>query len=405
MTSSTAVSDAPPPNITGQNIRTRVALVQPLLAHYRSRIFLLLDRDNAFEFTFVSGGRDMVGVPQCSPDLVRTHIPGPISWFRSLAWQHKVVGIAGSDDLDALIVHGDPHYISTWVAAGLARLRGTPVLFWTHGWRRPDASSLTRLIRLAFYRLADHLLVYSERGKQLGVAAGYPAKRMTVIYNSLDLDQAKGVLSKIERGETATAPACAFFPNPTRPLPICTARLTELCRFDILLRAAAFLGDQGHPVNILLVGDGPMRGALEALAQRLGVNVHFTGAVYDEATLGPWLYDADITVSPGKVGLTALHSMMYGTPVITHGNLDAQMPEVETIAEGETGAFFKQDDAGDLARVISEWLAAPQDRADVRARCRAVIQDKWNPDNQARLILGALEGLKDTARRGVASAA
>jgi hypothetical protein len=79
--------------------------------------------------------------------------------------------------------------------------------------------------------------------------------------------------------------------------------------------------------------------------------------------------------------------MMYGTPVITHRNFDAQMPEVETIVEGETGAFFDQGDERDLARSIATWLDASQDRSVVRERCRAVIRDKWSPYNQARLIV------------------
>lgn len=380
--------------MSGESAAPKIALVQPLLAHYRMRLFALLDHEQAFDFMFVSGGRDMAGVARFPPDLVGIHVLAPIFWLGPIGWQRNVVRLALSNAVDALIVPGDPHYLSAWVAAFIARLRGKPVLFWTHGWRRPERG-LKRLLRLAFYRLADRLLVYSERGKRLGVEAGYPGERITVIFNSLDLDRADAVIEEIGRHESAAPPAVSFFADPARPLLICTARLTQSCRFDVLLRAAALMRDQGRPANILLVGDGPMRSELAALAQSLEVDVHFTGAVYDEEKLGSWLYHADVTVSPGKVGLTAVHSMMYGTPVITHRNFDAQMPEVETIIEGETGAFFDQGDEHDLARSIATWLDASQDRAVIRERCRAVIQDKWSPGNQARLIVESVGEMLD----------
>ena len=102
------------------------------------------------------------------------------------------------------------------------------------------------------------------------------------------------------------------------------------------------------------------------------------------------IYDADLTVSPGKIGLTAMHSLMYGTPVVTHGDLDAQMPEVEAIEEGRTGAFFRRGDARDLAATIAGWLDAGLPRAQVRQAARAAIKAKWTPQGQARIIEEAL---------------
>jgi glycosyltransferase involved in cell wall biosynthesis len=126
--------------------------------------------------------------------------------------------------------------------------------------------------------------------------------------------------------------------------------------------------------------------ALERLAAERGVALHLFGACHDEESLGQMIYHADCTVSPGKVGLTAMHSLMYGTPVVTHGDFDAQMPEVEAIEPGRTGAFFRRGDAQDLAAAIARWLDAPVPRAHVRAAARAAIRAKWTPQGQARII-------------------
>ncbi len=280
----------------------------------------------------------------------------------------------------------------SWVGSIIARIKGTKVLFWGHGWLRREKFP-QRTIRNIYYRLSSKVLVYAERGKELGVDAGFPARDIVTIYNSLDTDEAERVLGLIEAGELDELHPARLFDHQDRPIVICTARLTKVCRFDLLLKAAKILKDQGRPINVLLVGDGTEREALEALARSLEVDVHFHGAVYDETRLAQLIYRSDVTVSPGKIGLTAMHSMMYGTPAITHGEFDNQMPEFEAIVPGETGAFFRRNDEEDLARTIADWLDNGADREQVRAACRECIATKWNPQRQVELIEGALDAV------------
>lgn len=140
------------------------------------------------------------------------------------------------------------------------------------------------------------------------------------------------------------------------------------------------------PINILLVGDGPERATLEILAAKLDVSVHFYGACYDEATLASLIYYSDVTVSRGKIGLTVIHSLTYGTPAITHGDLDQQMPEVEAITDGFNGKLFIKDDVHDLVRCMTEWFSARYDRETVRSQCQQVVAKNWNPARQRELI-------------------
>src|SRR5690606_17127649 len=86
---------------------------------------------------------------------------------------------------DEVVFLGDAKILTTWVAAPLARLRGARVHFWTIGWHRPEAG-LKRAARLAFYRLADSLLVYGRIGAEIGIGLGCPRDRVTVIGNSVE---------------------------------------------------------------------------------------------------------------------------------------------------------------------------------------------------------------------------
>ena len=102
---------------------------------------------------------------------------------------------------------------------------------------------------------------------------------------------------------------------------------------------------------------------------------------------------ANLTVSPGQVGLTAMHSLAYGTPVITHDDPAHQMPEWEAIVPGKTGDLFKRGDALDLAATIRKWCVNPWPDDDVRSQCMAVIEQHYNPQFQQQVINRAVAGL------------
>lgn len=362
----------------------RVAVIYHVWPHYREAVMQAMDRSKAIAYDFYGSGGPLEGISHADTAAVERFIRAPFRRLGNLLWQPQAVKAARGGHYHALILLADPNFVSTWVAAALARWRRTPVLFWGHGWLKPE-SRAKQLVRRLYFGLSHRFLIYAERGKRLGIAAGFPAERITVVYNSLAVERADAVIARIESGMNTERPQ-VFFADPDRPLLICTARLTARCRFDVLLKAAALLEERGDGVNVLLVGEGPERAALEHMAAEHDLAVCFFGACHDEEVVGPLLYHADLTVSPGKIGLTAMHSLMYGTPAITHDDLDAQMPEVEAIEEGVTGAFFRRDDAAALADAIVRWLATAPPREKVRHRARTAIKAKWSPQVQASII-------------------
>lgn len=77
----------------------------------------------------------------------------------------------------------------------------------------------------------------------------------------------------------------------------------------------------------------------KCIRERVDKNVWFYGSCYDEQTNAELIYNADMCVAPGNVGLTAIHAMTFGCPVITHSDFKWQMPEFEAIHPGKTGDF------------------------------------------------------------------
>lgn len=98
-------------------------------------------------------------------------------------------------------------------------------------------------------------------------------------------------------------------------------------------------------------------------------------------------YNADVCVSPGNVGLTAIHSLTYGCPVITHNNFPFQGPEFESIIQGKTGDFFQENDVNSLADTIQKWLSQNlHSREAIRQFAYQTIDTKWNLYYQMNIL-------------------
>lgn len=368
--------------------RRRIAVVYHMFPHYRMAIIRELAECQEFDFEFLADARAVHGIEPASLSGNVSFRSSPYSEWRGVLWQPGAVDAAWSGRYDAIIYLANPHFLSTWAGAVLARFRRKKVLFWCHGWLRRERG-VKAIVRRLFYRMADQVLVYSERSKQLGVASGYPEYRIQTIYNCLDVGRSRRLFRQLEDAPQQAEELLDSL-GLSHPVVICTARITAECRFDLLFEAARVLRDRGAAVSLLLVGEGPLRAQLEQLAQQYGLEVCFYGACYDEEVLAKLIYAARVTVSPGKVGLTAMHSLGYGTPVITHGNFDDQMPEVEAVIPGLTGSFFEQGSVESLADAVEYWIKKPGDRSAERQSCVAVIDEKWNEDNQARLIVDSV---------------
>ena len=97
------------------------------------------------------------------------------------------------------------------------------------------------------------------------------------------------------------------------------------------------------------------------------------------------IYLSDLCVSPGNVGLTAIHALSYGTGVASHNNFNNQMPEVESIIDGVNGFLFREGDYLDLVEKIRSFLKAKP----LKKKARQIIDEKYNPYSQ-KLIFDKL---------------
>lgn len=137
---------------------------------------------------------------------------------------------------------------------------------------------------------------------------------------------------------------------------ICVGRLSPEKGQAGLLRAFAEVRQRHHDLKLRLVGDGPDRTALEALATelRLGDDVSFLGRMTEADTLAEIARSDMLVLSSFMEGLpiVLMEAMALGVPVIA--SRVAGIPELVT--DGESGLLFAPSDWGGLAGCIEKLL-------------------------------------------------
>lgn len=363
--------------------RPRVLVVYQHLPHYRSGVFAELERrpDVAYEFAAGTASRDGT-IPTISPTLLRRFYPLTNRWFGPFLWQSGLLSVLLRERHRAVVFLGDGAYLSTWVGAALCRLLRRPVLFWTIGWHRPD-TGLRKRVRLAFYRLANMLLLYGHTGRRIGARMGYPIGRMVVIGNSHTSSVATtGVADELDIEDLD-----ALLPGADVDVVTAVVRHNRSKRLDLIIRAAAHLNNAGRKVVVVLAGTGPERENLQRMADELGVDVRMTGPVYAEEKLRLIYERTRVSVVPVNAGLTAIQSLSYGRPIITSDDEYNRAPESECIRPGVTGGYYVDGSAESLAEVIAEWLDRVRAEPETVARaCQEEIRARWSPAAHAVAI-------------------
>ena len=151
--------------------------------------------------------------------------------------------------------------------------------------------------------------------------------------------------------------------------------LTRQKGLDVAIAALGQLASRYPTAQLLVVGDGPERAALERAARERGLaaRIRFIGAVPADAM--PAYYNAaDVflfpTVRVEAFGLVTAEAMATALPVVA--SKVGAVPEV--VADGESGVLVAPGDATAMARAVGTLLDDPRAAAALgeRARARAV---------------------------------
>jgi glycosyltransferase involved in cell wall biosynthesis len=259
--------------------------------------------------------------------------------------------------------------------------------------------AFTQTIRAVEQRIlgsANRVIAVSGPLKDWIVETGVDADRVSVVPNGVN----------VERFAAGTNDVRGRFGIDDRPVVGFVGTLKAWHGTATLIRAVARLarerGIEQAPY-LLIVGDGPQRGELEAVATSEGIAslTIFTGSVpHDvmpdciaamDVAVAPYDESPDFYFSPLKL----FEYMAAGRPVVAAGI--GQI--VDCLRDAETGLLYPPGDIAALARCIGQLIDDPEGAARMgeSARAEAIAQRSWN--RNARIVTDLIE-LEQARRNG-----
>lgn len=361
----------------------KLCLVFNIAPHYRESIYKLIEQTYSCDWYFGFNNTNIKTLDTSIFQRVNI-LPNKSILSTRLTRRLGLSNLINNKNYKTFLITGETYNLSVWWFLIKSKLfyRHKKVYLWTHGWYGKE-SVFTKILKKIYFKFADGIFLYSNYAYELMQKEGIDKDKLFVIHNSLQYEAHLSIRETLK----PTNIYRNHFSNENKNI-IFIGRLTSVKHLDYVIDSLYLLKKKGYNYNLIFVGDGPEKEHLMEVAKKYDLlsQIWFYGACYDDNINAELIFNADLCVSPGNVGLTAIHTMTFGTPVLSHNNFPYQMPEFETIKENMTGGFFKENDVDSISDAIVQWFATHEDREKVRQNCYKEIEESWTPQYQLNIL-------------------
>ncbi|MFO0578531.1 MAG: glycosyltransferase family 4 protein [Polyangia bacterium] len=312
-------------------------------------------------------------------ELLRSHAlrPDVTTFFGNLSLD--VFPALRRERFDAVLIQGWNCALYP-LALMAARRAGLPVLLRGDSVRLPDAveppvqSSVPRLLKqkaLGRYLAACAAVLALSSGNRRRLRdLGVPAEK--IFWSPLAVEGDRFALPAAQRqAARREVRAQLGLRDEGTPLVLFCAKLVPKKEPALLVRAFAALRQSGAPGHLVLAGEGPLRGEIEALVAALRIPEVTLRGFVNQAELPSLYAAADLLVLPSSreetFGLVVAEALHAGLPVIASDHVGCAE---DLVRPGETGLIFRNRDEADLTRCLQALCAGPE-AAALRARLGA----------------------------------
>jgi glycosyltransferase involved in cell wall biosynthesis len=300
------------------------------------------------------------------PPRIGTHLHPFLMAARALPVLRRVIAAEDGFDFDLIDAH---YYYPDGVAALLLGHRlGKPVVITARG---SDLNLYPRrypLIRRLIAWTARHAAASIAVSAALGEVLrelGAPRERVHVLRNGVDLD-----LFRPPADRAAARRALGAQEGPV--VLVSVGNLVELKGHDLVIEALASMPD----TLLLIIGEGPERRELVALASRIGVGgrVRYLGRVAHEGLAAIYGAADALILASSREGWpnVLLEAMACGTPVIA--SRVGGVPEM--VNAPEAGLLLPERSAAAIAGAVAALLADPPQREATRRHAERFSWDE-----------------------------
>jgi glycosyltransferase involved in cell wall biosynthesis len=219
----------------------------------------------------------------------------------------------------------------------------------------------------------DAIILYSHQRRKLLANEINNDEKLFVANNTLDSTELNKVYEQLEAlGKEYVKKELAI---KNKYNIVFIGRLVPEKRLDMLLEIFQTIQDQ-FSVGLHIIGNGPEEEMLRMLTKD-NPSIHYHGAIHNLSESSRYLFAADLMVMPGHVGLSVVHAMMMGCPVLTCQGPDGPFhaPEAEYIHNGVNGLFCAYS-VKSLAEKIIQLFNDENSLKKMSAMSRKTMLDK-----------------------------
>jgi glycosyltransferase involved in cell wall biosynthesis len=322
----------------------KVLIVQRVLTHYRAPFFQgLRDRliENGVELSLVYGQGD-------EGDRTRKD-SAELAWASRIQNRYLTGGLVWQPclkfcrDTDLVVVENANRFlINYWLQ--LKQILGIRnIAFWGHGKNFQGGGWLSKLVKVRLMRFVHWWFTYTEQGKELVQASGFPGEKITVVQNTIDISSLRNCKQEITPEEVQRKRDELQLGNG--PVLLYCGGMYREKLLPQLISEAVLLNKEIPSLQLILIGSGA-HGYLAKEASQKHRWIHYPGPLFGREKVLHYLL-ADYVWFPGSVGLGVLDSIALEVPMITtaypgHG------PEIAYLRNGENSIMLKGEK--------EEWL-------------------------------------------------
>ena len=275
------------------------------------------------------------------------------------------------------------HAVKSHLLARIADFR--PWIAFHHGYTWPDlrARIYNQADRWSLRKASGVLTVSRPFAAELA-RMGVPEQRIRVIHNAIDPEWGRGSAAK----EQASQLRAQLLVAAGQKIALIVGRLSREKDHLALLDALAMIPDAPH---LLIVGEGPARGAIEERLRATGRTRQVT-LIGQVPTAEPYYAMADIAIlsslSEGSPN-ALLEAMAAGVPVVA--TRVGGIPEIVT--HEESALLVQSGDPREMASAITRLLTEEGLSPRLAQRATGIVERRHSPAERARQLCAIYRSL------------
>lgn len=357
----------------------RVVFVQKFVPHYRLPLFEnLRDQFAQHEIEFVliygqpdayEGSKIRMEFPEWGTRVKSLIIPLPGKFTRYLYWQNVPLKIRRGD---VVIVEHASKLLDNYFLFLLQQLGFISLCYFGHGrnFQSHREIGIARKLKQLMVRRVARWFAYTEISRQALLEQEVPDERIVVVNNTLTISR------QLEESDVTRHPSRFVY----------IGGLYKEKRLDLIFDTMQHLHRENSEIELHIAGTGPDQKLVELFAAEHDWCT-YCGPVFGEDR-DRFLLSATAIVMPGPVGLVAIDSFHYATPILTT-RCDNHGPEVAYLENNVNALILDgKGDVESFTPLVRQYLSDEMLAKNLRNGCRASAESYTIAETASKFIQG-----------------